>query len=167
ERDRAQARPAQLVDAPGGAFDRYAGRDRGLARRILSLTCGQDLPHDDFGDLRPLDPGTLHRFGDGDLAELVGRKIGECSVECADRRARGAYDDDVVLHLKSPPSWLLRRYRARSILWRTPFDPVNNTENWLAILRSTMTWLKPWRQLTFRYVAVHKKVAGLPQKCLP
>ena len=37
ERDRAQARAAELVDAPGRALDRDAGIDRGLARRVLAL----------------------------------------------------------------------------------------------------------------------------------
>jgi hypothetical protein len=37
ERDRAQARAAELVDAPGRAFHRDAGGDRGLAGRVLAL----------------------------------------------------------------------------------------------------------------------------------
>ena len=59
ERDRAQAGAAELVDAPGRAFDRDAGGDRGLAGRVLALTGGQDLAHDDLGDLAALDAGAL------------------------------------------------------------------------------------------------------------
>ena len=36
ERDRAQARAAQLVHAPGRRVDRDAGADRGLPRRVLA-----------------------------------------------------------------------------------------------------------------------------------
>ena len=109
ERDRAQARTAQLVDAPGGAFDRNAGGDRGLPRRVLALTGGQDLPHDDFGDAAAFDAGALQRRLNRDLAELMRRQIGEGPVEGADRRAGGADDDDVVLH----PKLLLRSLAAR------------------------------------------------------
>ena len=55
ERDRAQAGAAELVDAPGRAFHRDAGGDRGLAGRVLALRRGQDLAHDDFGDAAGLD----------------------------------------------------------------------------------------------------------------
>jgi hypothetical protein len=32
----------------------------------------------------------------------MGRQVAESAVECPDRRARRAHDDDVVFHLKSP-----------------------------------------------------------------
>ena len=47
-----------------------------------------------------LDAGALERRLDRDLAELVGRQVGEGAVEGADRRAGGADDDDVVFHGK-------------------------------------------------------------------
>ena len=72
ERDRAQARAAELVDAPGRALDRDAGCDRGLPRRVLALAGGQDLAQDDFRDLAGLDAGALHRRLDRDLAEIMG-----------------------------------------------------------------------------------------------
>ena len=75
ERDRAQAGAAQLVDAPGRAFHRNAGGDRGLAGRVLALAGGQDLAHDDLGDAAGLDAGALQRGLDGDLAEFVGRQV--------------------------------------------------------------------------------------------
>ncbi len=43
-------------------------------------------------------PARCERGHDRDLAELVGRQAGERAIERADRRARRAYDDDVVLH---------------------------------------------------------------------
>ena len=104
ERHRAQARAAQLVDAPGRALDRNAGGDRGLPRRVLALPGGEDLAHDDFGDAAAFDAGALERGLDRGLAELVRRQIGEGAVEGPDRRARGADNDDVVLH--SELSWL-------------------------------------------------------------
>ena len=41
------------------------------------------------------DAGALQRRDDRRLAELVRRHVGEGAVEGADRRARGAGDDDV------------------------------------------------------------------------
>ena len=74
ERDRAQAGAAELVHAPGRALDRDAGGDRGLPGRVLALTGGQDLAHDDLGDLAALDAGALERRLDRDLAQFVGRQ---------------------------------------------------------------------------------------------
>ena len=48
ERDRAQARAAQLVDAPGGRIDRDAGGWRPAARDFVAGARRQDLAHDDF-----------------------------------------------------------------------------------------------------------------------
>ena len=71
ERHRAQARAAELVDAVGGLLIRDAGRDRGLARRVLPRAGGEDLAEDDLVDLRRLDLGALQGLDDRDLAELV------------------------------------------------------------------------------------------------
>ena len=98
ERDRAKAGAAELVHAPRGALHRDAGRNRGLAGRVLALTGGQDLAHDDLRDPAALDAGALERLLDRDLAQLMGRKAAKRPVEGANRRAGGADDDDVVLH---------------------------------------------------------------------
>ena len=45
-----------------------------------------------------LDAGALQRLLDRHLAQFVGRQAAKRAVEGADRRARGADDDDVVLH---------------------------------------------------------------------
>ena len=102
ERDGAQARAAQLIDAPRGALDRDAGANRSLASRVLSLTGGEDLSHDDFGDALALDAGTLECRLDRHLAEFVRRQIRKRPVERADRRACRTNDDDVVCHSKTP-----------------------------------------------------------------
>ena len=98
ERDRAQARTAQLVNAPGWALDRNASGDRGLPRRILSLTRGQDLTHDHLGHLRRVHAGALERLLDRDLAQFMRRQARKGPVESTDRRPRGADDDDIVCH---------------------------------------------------------------------
>ena len=81
ERDRAQTRAAELVDAPGRAFHRNAGGDRGLARRVLALRRGQNLAHDDFGDAARLDARPLQRRLDGDGAEIVGRVVANAPLK--------------------------------------------------------------------------------------
>jgi hypothetical protein len=43
DRDGAQARAADLVQAPGGRLDRNAGGNRGLTGRVLALAGGQHL----------------------------------------------------------------------------------------------------------------------------
>ena len=101
ERHRPQARAAELVHAPRGALDRNAGGDRGLAGRVLALTGGQDLAHDDLGDPAALDAGALERLLDRDLAQFMGRQAGKRPVERADRRAGRADDDDIVFHCEN------------------------------------------------------------------
>ena len=98
ERDGAQARAAQLVDAPGWRFDGDSGRDRGLAGRVLALAGGEDLAHDHFGDARRVDGGAIDGGHDGHLAEFVGGQAAEGTVEGADGRAGGRQNDHIVLH---------------------------------------------------------------------
>ena len=101
ERHRAQARAAQLIDAPGWHLDRNAGVDRSLARRVLPLAGGQDLAHHHLGHLGRLDAAALERGADRDLAEVVRRHARERAVEAADRRAHGTGNDDLG-HAYSP-----------------------------------------------------------------
>ena len=96
QRHGAQAGAAELIDAPGRAFHRDAGGDRGLAGRVLALRRGQDLAHDDLGNTARLNAAALERRLDGNGAEIVGRHGGERTVETSDRGAGGADDDDIV-----------------------------------------------------------------------
>ena len=75
QRHGAKARAADHVDAPGGAVDGNAGGDGCLARGVLSLRRGQHLAENDFGDLLTRDLGALQGRLDGDLAQLVGRRV--------------------------------------------------------------------------------------------
>src|SRR3546814_11014353 len=59
--DGAQARTAKLVDAEGGALDRDAGVDGGLAGGVLPLAGGQDLAQYDLVHLLRRDA----RLGEG------------------------------------------------------------------------------------------------------
>src|SRR5208282_6634946 len=101
KRDRAQSRAAKLVDAPGRDLDRDSRIDRGLTGRALALAGLQNLPQDHFGDARGLNAGAIDRRLDRDFAEFVGRHRAECPIECADRSAYRADNDNVVLHGRS------------------------------------------------------------------
>ena len=70
ERDGAQARAANLIDAPCRAVDGNAGGNRRLPRRVLPLAGRQNLAEDDLGDVARLDAGALKRRLDGNLSEL-------------------------------------------------------------------------------------------------
>src|SRR5262245_17635745 len=102
KRDRAQAGPAKLVDAPGRSLHGDTRSDRGLAGRVLALTGRENLTHDDLGDLRPLDPGALERLLDGNPPEFVSGKSRERSIEGPDGCAGGGDDDNIVLHFVTP-----------------------------------------------------------------
>ena len=95
ERDRAQTRTADLVDAPGGRFDRQAGLDMRLAGRVLALGRGQHLAEDGFRHFALLDAGTGNDGLEHGRAQLMGRNIGERAVETADGGARRRDDHDI------------------------------------------------------------------------
>ncbi len=67
--------------------------ERGLARGILAESGLNDVAHDDFVDLRGLDAGAAHGFGDGFGAELRRGERGESALKFADRGADGGEDD--------------------------------------------------------------------------
>src|SRR5215510_1006508 len=102
KRDRAQAGPAKLVDAPGWTLHWDPRSDRGLASRVLALAGREYLTHDYLGDLGPLDPGALECLLDRNLPEFVGGKSRERPVEGPDGRAGGGDDDNIVLHFVTP-----------------------------------------------------------------
>ncbi len=81
QRDGAQARAADLVDAPGGAFCGQAGVDMRLAGRVLALAGGQHLAQDRLADLALVDAGPLdERFEDGG-AEVVRGRVREAPLK--------------------------------------------------------------------------------------
>ena len=71
ERDGAQARAANLVDAPCRSVDRDAGGDGRLPRRVLALTRSQHLAKHHLGDVARLQAGAIQSGFDGDLAKLM------------------------------------------------------------------------------------------------
>ncbi len=75
ERDGAQARAADLIEAPGGLFLRDAGLDGGLAGGVLAFAGAEDLAQDDFVDVGGVDLGALQRGGDGRDAEIMRRSL--------------------------------------------------------------------------------------------
>src|SRR5262249_27893333 len=81
ERHRTQTRAAQLVNSPGRTFNRDAGRDRGLASRVLPFAGGEDLAPDYLRHSRRLDTSALQDRLNGDLAEFVSRKACECAIK--------------------------------------------------------------------------------------
>ncbi len=87
ESDGAQARAAELVEAPGGLFLRNAGLHRGLAGRILALVGGEDLAEDDFIHFARRDIGARKGGLDGGGAQFGGGVLAESSAEGANRCA--------------------------------------------------------------------------------
>jgi hypothetical protein len=108
DRDGAQPRAADLVEAPGGLVVRDPRVDRRLPGRVLPLRGGEDLAEDDLVHLGGVDLGALERRLDGDRAEIVGGGVGEAAVERADGGA-GRADDDDVIHSSSC-----------GVVWRMP-----------------------------------------------
>ena len=105
ERDGAQARAANLIEAAGGLLLRHAGLHRRLASRILALPRRQHLTEDDLVDVGGIDLGALERRLDGGRAKLVRGRCGEGSVERSDSRTRRAHDYNIrtlgILHESS------------------------------------------------------------------
>src|SRR5262249_47887772 len=88
-----------LIDTPGRALDRDAGRDRRLPGRVLALPGGEDLPQDHLGHLGAGDPRPLERLADCNLAEVVGRQVSKCAIECPNRGTGRARNDNIVFHV--------------------------------------------------------------------
>jgi|GEM_PF-5809485 len=95
ERDGAQARPAQLVKADGGALDRDAGVDGGLAGGVLALARGEDLAQDHLVHFFGRDGGLCQRGEDGLAAQFMCRCRAEGAHETAHGGTLGGGNDDV------------------------------------------------------------------------
>src|SRR3546814_5014357 len=85
--DGTQSRPADLVDAPGRYFLRYARSHGCLPCRILALASGEHLAHDDFRDILAGDASLRHRGFYGDAAQFMSGSGSESAEEAADRRS--------------------------------------------------------------------------------
>ena len=96
ERDGAQARAADLVDAPGGALLRQAGVDVRLAGRVLALAGGQHLAEDRLA--RPPPASTPARSSTALITAAPSSCAGvlaKAPLKLPTARARGRCDDDV------------------------------------------------------------------------
>ena len=98
ERNGAQTRSTQLIDAECGFFLRNTGLHGGLTGGVLALSGGKNLAHDHFVNLGGLNIGTGECGGDGSGAKLMRRRIGKRAVECANRSAGSADDNDIFGH---------------------------------------------------------------------
>ncbi len=97
ERHGSEPAAANLIDREGGLFLRDTGLHRRLARGILALGGGQNLAENNFIDVGRVDLGALDRRLERDGAEIMRSRIGECSIEGADRSSGGADDDDIAV----------------------------------------------------------------------
>jgi len=70
DHDRLHAAAADLGDGCAGDGVRYAGAKAGLTRRGLAETGGQDIPHQDLGDIVTFDPCPLQRGSNRSATEL-------------------------------------------------------------------------------------------------
>ena len=116
QRHRAQARAAELVEAPGRLFLRNSGLHGGLTGRVLALTGREDLAEDHLVHLAGVHASALQRGLDGHGAQIMGGHGAKDAAEGSHRRACGAYNHDIGCHLETPcATW------SRSAPWRCAF----------------------------------------------
>ena len=157
ERDGAQARAAELVEAPGGLLLRDAGGHGGLAGGVLALAGGEDLAEDHLVDLAAGDLGARQRRLDGGGAEFMGGRVGEGAVEGADRRARRATMTMSVMEFHSLVEAAQRRFGVlASICGPARASPSMRTQRQAAMRRSMC--VRPSRDCT--------KMFSRPRKAL-
>ena len=111
QRHSAQARAAELVEAPGGLFLRNSGLHGGLTGRVLALAGGEDLAEDHLVHLAGIDARALKGGLDGHGAQIMGGHGAEDAAEGSHRRARGAYNHDIGCHLETPLATDLEPFR--------------------------------------------------------
>ena len=94
--DRFQSRATNFVDCHGTCGRRESAVDCGLTRWILSEPGSDDVAHDAFVDLRGIDARALHRFANGDGAELSRAEIGEAALKFSHRSAASGNNHHIV-----------------------------------------------------------------------
>ena len=85
--DRTQAGSTKLIDLNRRRFDRYAGLDGRLPRRVLAGTRGEDLTEQNFIDICRVRLCPLQGFLDGKRAEIGRGNTRQPAIERADRCA--------------------------------------------------------------------------------
>ncbi len=93
--DGAQARAADLVQAPGRRRLAHPGADGGLTGRALSGGGLQHMAQDHLIDLFARHARPFQRRPNGDLAQFRRRQRGQGPQEGPDGRAGGGDDDDL------------------------------------------------------------------------
>jgi hypothetical protein len=93
--DSAQARAADLIDAPCGGFLRQTSIDMRLTRGILALASRENLAQNGFRDFRFLDACAIHNRFDHRSAKIMGGDIGKASAERSNGGARGGCNNYV------------------------------------------------------------------------
>ena len=94
QRHGAQAGSAELIDAEGGRFLRYAGFHGRLPRGVLPFARRQHLTENDFIDFICRNTRAFQHGIDDGCPQLVGRRVGEVAIEGTDGGARGAGNHD-------------------------------------------------------------------------
>ena len=93
--DGPQTRSANLVDAPGRAFNWQTCIDMGLTRRILALRRGQNLPENRLADLGFIDARTGDNRLKDSRAKIMGLGICKGAAEAAYGSSRSGGDYNI------------------------------------------------------------------------
>ena len=98
EDGRLHRRAAHLGERHGAGGHRQAGLEQRLACRGLALAGHQAVAEVDVFDGGRIDAGALHGGLDRDGAQITGGLAGKIALEGAHRGARGADDNDWIIH---------------------------------------------------------------------
>ena len=75
---------------------RQSAEDRGLSRRILTESGGDDVTHNAFVNLLGIEVGALDGLANHDGAELRGAETGQAALKLSYRSATAGDDDYIV-----------------------------------------------------------------------
>ncbi len=116
EHDRLQAGAADPIDGRGARSVRQTRLEERLAGRGLPDTRLQDLAHEDLVDLGRgrVEAGALDGGADRNTPEFRGRDRAQRAAELADRRPRGAHDEDAAVRAGVLEGHARNLHRSRS-----------------------------------------------------